>query len=255
MKRMTAIQIFLATTILISCITPSAWADPIVLVTGEWSPYASEKIETKGLCPEILSAVAKEMGREVVFQFYPWKRCEHMVKKGKAWGAFPYMVNQERLKIYAFSDEIILSRNVFFVYGDSLKAIQWEQFSDLKPYKLGGVLGYGNHENMEKEGLKVEYAPKELMNFKKLKAGRVDLFSLDEVVGRQMIQSNFQDEINKFHVLGKAESEVSLCVMIDKTNSKSMALLEKFNVALKSIKSNGTYADILSKYHITVPQN
>ncbi len=56
------------------------WAEKITLVTGEFPPYTSKTLEHRGFSTEIVSAVFQEMGKEVEYKFYPWRRCEDLVQ-------------------------------------------------------------------------------------------------------------------------------------------------------------------------------
>ena len=238
---------------IVICMTVSSplFAQPLTIVTGEWAPFTSEKMDGYGFASEVTTAVIQQMGMEVKYEFYPWKRCEHLIQKGKAWGAIPYAKNEDRETKYAFSDGLVFSRSVFFYYKDKLDGVDWKSYKDLKPYKLGGVLGYGTHENLEKQGLTVEFTPDVTMSFKKLKAGRIDLFSMNELVGRDLIQKLFPDEVSLFNVLPTPELEDSLFLIVDKNNAEAVQRLETFNKALKVIKENGVYQAILKKYNLT----
>ena len=48
-----------------------AWAGDVTLITGEWTPYTSEKLENYGFFTEIVSEVCKEMGVVPKYEFYP----------------------------------------------------------------------------------------------------------------------------------------------------------------------------------------
>jgi len=88
--------------LVIFLISAHASADTVTLVTGEWVPYTSEKMEGYGFITEIVSEVFKEMGAEAEYKFYPWRRCYHLVKSGKVWGAFPYSHTEERQRRFCF---------------------------------------------------------------------------------------------------------------------------------------------------------
>ncbi len=64
----------------------SVWAETITLVTGEFPPFTSEALEHRGFSAEIVSAVFQEMGKEVEYKFYPWRRCEELVQNRESVG-------------------------------------------------------------------------------------------------------------------------------------------------------------------------
>ncbi|MCG8618452.1 MAG: transporter substrate-binding domain-containing protein, partial [Desulfobacterales bacterium] len=203
---------------MIAVVVSALWSAPlfaktVTIATGEWAPFTSEKMDGFGFASEMTTAVIKQMGMEVEYKFIPWKRCEHLVQKGKVWGAIPYVKSEKRALIYAFSDGLGVSRSVFFYYKDKLAGFDWKRYEDLKPYKFGGVLGYGTHENLQKQGLNVEFAQDDKGSFKKLKHGRIDLFSINELVGWELIKALFPDEVDNFNTLPTAENESGLCVI------------------------------------------
>lgn len=252
MRKMPFRNIFFGITAIVSMIlsvVPS-YGKNLVLVTGEWAPYTSVKIQGYGLCSEIASAVVEEMGMKPEIQFYPWKRCEMMVEDGSAWACMPYYVNDERLKTFAYTDIVMPSRSVFFYYKDRMKGFEWNVYDDLKPYKFGGVLGYGTHEELQRNGLNVDFVRTEEQNFKKIIAGRIDMFSLDELVGKALIKAKFSESAANFHSLAKPESESPLHLMVLKRNPESMELVQQFNKALASIKEKGIYKTLLAKYNV-----
>lgn len=226
-------------------------ADRIVMATGEWAPYTSEKADNYGLFVEIVSAVTKEMGRTPIYKFYPWKRCENQVQLGKAWAAFPYARTEEREKMFAFSRDVISAKSVFFYYKNRMKAVTWEKLEDLRPYRIGGVLGYFYKKEFEDAKLNVQYSTKEIMNIEKLIKGRIDLCPLNEPVGWEMIKSNYPDEMKNFAILKKAHQRSPLHIMVLKTNPESMRMLEQFDTALQKIKTTGIYEQILRHYNMS----
>ncbi|MCG8617533.1 MAG: transporter substrate-binding domain-containing protein [Desulfobacterales bacterium] len=229
---------------------PSA-AQTLTLTTGEWAPYTSSSMEGKGVFTEIVSAVFNEMGKTPDVKFYPWKRCESMVGNRKALAAFPYIITEERQAKFAFSDTVLASREMFFYFGDRMDGVQWQALEDLKPYKIGGTIGYHYEETFKAAGLEMDYNPKEAASIKKLRVGRVDLFPVDELVGRQLIKSIFPGEANNFKTLAKPNTETDLRLMVNKNDAGAMATLEEFNKALAAIKANGAYQAILKKYGLT----
>ncbi len=226
-------------------------AKTIKLATGEYPPYASAEIPGYGLVTEIISAAMKEMGNKPEYIFYPWKRCESSVKKGKIWATFPYGINNERAKVFLFSDVLLVTSTKFFYYKKHTKnKIEWNSLSDLKPYKIGGVLGYYYEADFKKAEFSVDYAPSEILSIKKLVLGRVAIVPLDEAVGWSLIKKNFPDELVNFGVVEKAHDTSGNFLMVSKSYPDTKKLLKTFNAALKTIKKNGVMKEILKKYNM-----
>lgn len=225
-------------------------AEKIVLVTGEYSPYTSEKLEGGGFFTKLVTAVLNEMGKDFEYRFYPWRRCENNVEAGIAWAAFPYVENEDRLKTFIFSDEVIEVGSKFFYYGDKMKTVTWKKLSDLKPYTLGGVMGYWYEAEFKKQGLTIDYSVKEISGLKKLKAGRIDLFPSDELVAWTLIKQEFSGIQSRFGTIDNNINATSLRLMVNKSTPESKQLLNEFNTALKIIKKKPRYKKILADYNL-----
>jgi len=223
--------------------------EPIVLATGEWTPYTSEKMDGNGFVTEIVTEVFKEMKTPMKLEFYPWRRCYEYVKKGKVWGAFPYSYTEERAGEVFFSNKVGESKTVFFYYKNN-KSYKFETLEDLKFYRLGGIAGYFYEEAFRKAGLRPDYAANELSAYNKLMAGRSDLLPLNEMVGRHIIRQNFPDKSDSFGILEKPYSTNDLLVIASRHYPNSSGLLEKFNAALKKVKTGSAYQAILVKHGI-----
>ncbi len=173
-----------------------------------------------------------------------------MIKKGKAWAIFPYFYTEERTKHVFYSDALFSGQTKFFYYKKT-KNYAYGTLDDLKQYKVGGIIDYFYEEDFKQAGLQVNYSVDELSSFKKLMSGKTELSPLDEVVGWQLIHTNFPEESHNFGVLEKPLHVADLHLLASKKYSGSEALLEQFNVALSTLRNNGTYAAVLSKYGIS----
>ncbi|MCP4369472.1 MAG: amino acid ABC transporter substrate-binding protein [Deltaproteobacteria bacterium] len=227
-------------------------AKTLTLATGEYAPYTSAEMEGYGLMTEIVSATVKEMGFEPEYVFHPWRRCENSVREGRIWATFPYGLTEERAKNFFFSDVLLVTSTKFFYSKKHQKQkITWETLEDLKPYKIGGVLGYYYEKEFQQAGLNVEYTDTEEFCIKMLRFGRIDLFPQDVAVGWALIKKYFPEEIENFGVLDKAHETSGYYLMVSKTYPKTKDLLQKFNAALKRIKQHGVIERIVQKYHLS----
>lgn len=229
--------------------------DKILLVTGEWPPFTTQHSEEQGFITEIITAVFKEMGRVPEYRFYPWSRCELLVKEGKAFGAFPYSKNEERQEIYDFSDPIINAKDKFFFYKKyhNKEDFNYNEFVDLKSFGIAGIAGYYYIEIFNNAGLSdnLDYTDNEILALKKLVSGRVDLVPLNELNALHLIKENFPQEAGNFDSLDKSITQNKLHIIASRKYPKSEKLLDHFNKALRLIKENGLYGKILNKYGLS----
>jgi len=225
-------------------------AEKIVVATGEWIPYTGKSMENKGFVSEIITNVLKSMNMETEIKFYPWRRCYQNVLLDKVWAAYPYSFTEERASEVAFSDDVAFSTTKFFYCAKSEQkpTFIYNKLTDLRQYKLGGVIGYYYEEQFKKAELNVDYVAKEQMALEKLFLGRTQLLPLNEMVGWGLIKNTFPDNVNMFGSLDKPLDRQSLKLIVNKKNEKSMALLKTFNDHLATFMKSKQYQLIIDKY-------
>lgn len=223
----------------------------LILATNDLPPFVSRK-PGESFLTEILDEVALEMNVRFVYKFMPWKRCEFAIQENKTWGMFPVSPTAGRVQKYDFSEPFYFSQSKFYYYSSSgkLKRIHYNKLSDLKGYRIGGVKGYYYEKEFREAGLNVEYVATQEQNFLKLKAGRVDLIPVNEVVGSYLIKKMFSGEISNFFTLPKTFHASGDYLITSKTYPNTLYLLSEFNSALRIVKRNGVYKRILDKYGI-----
>lgn len=229
--------------------SPDAQAETLILATGEWPPYTSEHLEDYGFITAIVSEVVTEMGVETEYMFYPWRRCFDSVKKGKIWAAFPYAYTEERAKDVLFSEELGWACAKFFYYKDK-KGVTYKTLEDLRPYRIGGLIGYFYEETFKEAGLQVDYTTDEITAAKMLMAGRIDFMPSDELVWRYIIKQHFPEELHHFDTLEKPLETSGLYLIVSKSYPRSEEFLKQFNEALKTFKTTDRYMAILQKYGV-----
>jgi len=224
----------------------SSFAEEIELplATGEWPPYTSKKIEGYGFCTEIVSAIVHEMDMKPKYYFYPWKRAENVTREGRVLGAFPYAVTEERKKEFDYSDLIMENKTVFFYNKKHLNQKPvWITLKDLKPFRIGGVIGYSYTSTFTKAGLKVQYVPLDENNVGKLYLNRIDLAVMDLLVGWNLIRELYPNEIDIFGTLDKPLDTGNSHLMISRKYPNAKQLRDRFNQALKRIKERNLSQD------------
>ncbi len=225
----------------------------LVIATGEIPPMISEEPENSFLT-EIFQELGKEMGVKFVFKFMPWKRCELAVKELNAWGAIPYVKTPERELVFDFSERLVTTTSKFFGYSseEKMKNISYTELGDLQNYRIGGVRGYWYEKMFYDAGIEPELVTNEEQNIKKLRAGRIDLAPLDETSGWHMIKELFPEESGKFFTLTRPLRTKDSFLITSKQYPDGQELLTKFNAALKKVKDNGVFQQLVEKYGIVL---
>jgi polar amino acid transport system substrate-binding protein len=238
-----------ATLCTLLCLATTAAAQEYTLLTGEWQPYVSESYPNHGIAAEIISHALIAAGAEGDFAFMPWKRCSMMVEKGEGVAAFPYMITPERSEYAAFSEPMMMSRNVFFYKKNELGDFDYSgDVNQLKDYAVGGTKGFFYEEDFAEAGVEVDYATEEASAFKKLYLDRVQLVPASELVGWELIEKLYPGEKHLFATTRTAYSEKPLHLMVSKAHPEGAALLATFNEGLNQIKQSGVYEKLMVQY-------
>lgn len=219
----------------------------LVIATGELPPFASADFENSFLT-EIFQALETEMGITFVFKFMPWKRCEIAVQKHEAWGMMPYIRTGERDQLYDCSEKLYTRRAVFFYRSPNgrEKNISYTELGELSKYRIGGVIGYYYEDLFKNAGIALDLVASDELNFKKLGVGRVDLVPAEENTGWYLIRNLFpKDEAANFFSTVQSFHESNIYLMTSKQYPDGKELLESFNAALKKIKNDGRYNEIM----------
>lgn len=246
MKRITTVMVLM----LSLCLTAPAAGrgEELVAATGEWAPYVSRHLEDKGFITRILSDAFEVMGVEARFVFYPWRRCYASVLSHRVWAAFPYSPTEERAEEVMFSDVVSYSVTKFFAYGEP-GIDRYGGPDALKPYTVGGVIGYFYEEDFKRHGLTVDYAAREPAALEKLVRGRTDLLPLNELVGWRLIKNQFPERMEQFRVLEPPYSKDTLHLIVSRTYPGGKKLMERFNAALRTVKDDYIYDGVLERYN------
>ena len=80
------------------------------LLSSEYPPFFSKKLENYGAVSEIITKAFEKSGYKVSIEFRPWARALDQTTKGAADGMFALWHNAEREKIFLFSEGFVLSR-------------------------------------------------------------------------------------------------------------------------------------------------
>lgn len=197
-----------------------------------------------GLYPRLLAAIFQRMGVEVQIEAVPWKRALEMGAAGKT-GVGGIYKNEERLKIYDYSDPIYSEK--LLVYVRKGNSFAFNDISDLEGKTVGAILGwsYGDaFDQARQEGLfTVEDVPNDEANFQKLLLGRVDCVIAIALAGDQLLPQ----------LEGGANIEalatplaINDTYLVFAQTAQQHDLLQTFNATLAEMKKDGSFAAIVN---------
>ncbi|MBF0257927.1 MAG: transporter substrate-binding domain-containing protein [Desulfamplus sp.] len=222
--------------------------ETVKLAIGDWAPYTSETDPKGNLLEKVVTEAFKAEGVTVEYSYFPWKRSYVNVEQGKFDGTFPWNKTPERDDaFYIHKISLIQDDGVYFHLKS--KEFDWNTIEDLKKYKVGVTIGYKQEEIYKNNGIEADTVPDEIMNFKKILAGRIDVYQTSKVVGYATINKLFSPEdAAKFTNHPKAVETDEYYILFSRKTPNGKELADKFDSGLKKIKESGVYDKILVEY-------
>ena len=172
--------------------------ETISISTGAWAPWSGKDLPHKGFVLHVVEEAFNNVGYDVEYKFYPWKRAYAMVADGKVQASAYWYESDKRKQDCYYSDKLTEEKIVFF-YKKTDPMKNWENLEDLKDYKIGISRGVTYTDRFlelgEKGVLDFDMANNDLTNFKKLVKERIDIFPSAQVMGYKLLRDNFSPEV------------------------------------------------------------
>ncbi len=225
-------------------------AETITIVTENLPPFQiNENDSIKGVRTEVVRAIADETGMKYKIEVYPWARAYKMALKKKNVLIYSLIRSPEREPLFKWIGKIgeVMGR----LYKlKSRKDINLKILDDAKSYMIGVVRNDHTHLFLKSKGFvdkqHLHVLPMMHLARKMLYKGRIDLMMDDEVIMAYSIKK-----------LGLSPSKYEEALVIPEflgehylaANPKTPnQLVNQFKEALKKIKKNGTYNQIMRKW-------
>jgi polar amino acid transport system substrate-binding protein len=228
-------------------------AEITTIATLEYAPWTGKNLKSNGFVNHVITAAFQRKGYSVKFTYLPFKRGVIETKNGQ-YSALSYVYfSKDREKEFFLSDPISEEKIVLF-HLKSNPIGDWKTLDDLKNYKFGATRGYTYTKEFwkaaESKRLKVDLTDNDTQNFKKLFAGRIDIFPSGLVNGYRILQKGFDPgkyQLLTYHL--KPFSNTTGHLAFTRSRQDSGDLVQVFNHGLAKLKENGLYdqfrADLL----------
>ena len=152
-----------------------------------------------------------------------------------------------------FSDPFIPDRYLFWYRADRKQPVEWQNFADLKKYKIGISTGYSYGDDfpkaVKKYNLKLDYAKSDEINFGKLLKGRFDTFICMENVANAIFKNNPKLK-GKFRTAEKPLMTLTMYMALSK-NSPAVKLLPEINKIIQELIEDGTMKKLIEAKKIS----
>ncbi|MCH8499592.1 MAG: transporter substrate-binding domain-containing protein [Marinobacter sp.] len=228
---------------------PIAKSENLLLGTGEWPPYVSTELKHYGVTSRIVKEAFEAGGDQVVLKFFPWARALMMSEQGLVSATFPWSHQAERAVHHLYSDSIGLYGYVFFHLHTT--RFDWTALEDLQEVRIGGTASYNYgdefYQAVDNGVLTVEWVHSDELNWRKLLAGRIDVFPADIENGYATLRSLFPDsDVRKItHHPLPLKPLTSMHVLFPRNHPESHARRDRFNKGLRQLAEAGKLEEYL----------
>ncbi len=206
--------------------------------------FRDENNEIVGFDIDLAKAAAEKMGAEIEFQPIDWDSKELEIESGKIdliWNGFS--IDEERLETFEFTKPYLDNRQIVIVPEDS----EIKTKADLEGKSVGIQDGSSAVAAVEKDEVHTTFASMptydtNVLAFEDLKIGRIDAVVADEIVAKYYIAENPDA---KLVALDESFGSEQYGIAAKKGNT---ALIESLQAALDELNSDGTSAEISTKW-------
>jgi len=240
----------LMTSFLLILITISVYAkETLILSTGEWVPYTSQKDPNGRVLQTIVTQTFKLANIDILYKYYPWKRTYKTAQELKVDGTVAWFKKKEREEIFYYSAKPLINVKTVIFHLKTLD-FDWKDFDDLKKYRIGGNLGYTSTQVLLDKNIKMEVVRTEEQNFKKLLLGRIDITPTSFFAGYYLINKLFaQDKTMLFTNHPKqVVPQNGIYFLIPKKHPRGKELMDIFNKAHNKLIKSGKYDQIIEDF-------
>ncbi|MGP9799572.1 substrate-binding periplasmic protein [Rheinheimera sp. NSM] len=216
---------------------------PLQLSAGEWPPFLSESLPHQGVAAHLLRDTFAAAGYQVNFTFLPWARAYHDTANGKYAATAVWMFSEDRTHDFLYSDAVLNEQFVFFHRKQRL--FDWQQMADLRGLQIGGGLGYSYgpaFDHAVNSGVfKVSRVASTEQNFRRLAAGRIDVFAEEISVGYHVLNHQLPELAASISHHPKPLLTNQSFLLFPQQTADSTRLLVLFNQQLLLFKQSGRY--------------
>lgn len=225
----------------------AAQTNQIAITTGEWPPYNGKKLPGEGFANAIVRAAFCEMGIEVRFEYFPWSRALKLAGDGSWDASAIWAFSEKRSRVLYYSVPIVEGQDVFYYRVGT--DFDWQSLEDLHRWKLGGTIGYSYPALNDATGkilVPMERAPSDVLNFRKLLAGRIDVFVADRRVGEYLLTNAFTAaERAKIRQHPQILSTIQYYLVFSKRGPHATFLLATFNEGIARLRARNDFPGFL----------
>jgi len=221
----------------------------VVLLTENFPPYNmasngknfAQEDNLDGIAVDIVREMFKRAGIDYSMTLrFPWERIYKLALEKPGYGVFVTARLPEREALFKWVGPIGPDDWVLLGRGDS--NISLTSLEQAKQYKVGAYKGDAIAEHLVEQGLQPLTVLRDQQNAKKLMAGQIDLWATGDPAGRYLAKQEGVSGLKTVLRFDSAELYLAL------NQGVPDEVVQKLQVELERMRSEGFVDDILSRY-------
>ncbi len=234
-------------------VSPHLRADTISIYTEEFPPfnYTNEQ-NIDGVSTEIIREVMDRTGLAYNLQMFPWARSYRSTLEQQ--NTFIYSISRlkQREGLFKWVGKIVPVGYSVFTLGSN-QDIAVDSLEDMKNYRIGTTVKDAREDYLLSKGFDIRHFDRlsgedaNLKNYRKLKAGRIDLWPMPDAVAYYIARSqgdNPKVALRRVYVLSELSTGYYLASNINTPDQ----VLESVRNSLRHFKATSEYITILKNW-------
>ena len=223
-------------------------ADTVYLTSLAWPPYADKSLDQQGASVAVAKAAFKAEGHELVVDFFPWSRAVNSAAQAnsKYVGYFPEYMHDT--SDFVFSNPT--GTGPLGLVQNNVKPITFSTTSDLAGKRIGVVQDYVNTKELDDMiaagSIKGDAVPSDVLNIKKVAAGRIDAAVIDANVLNYLLSTDKSLASMKSKVsMNETLLEVKSLYIAFRNDAEGKKWQQIYNSGLEKIDVNAIMSNYL----------
>ncbi|WP_108650056.1 substrate-binding periplasmic protein [Dongshaea marina] len=233
--------------------TAVCYATPRVEIsTGEWPPWISAEMDGYGNGSQIVTQAFALEGYKTRFHFFGWTQAYQRAKQGEFQATFGWIYNKQRAQDFNYSQPVFRANYYWFYLKDNPKApFDWDTLQNRQDLNIGITRSYWYGEEFDalkrKGRFQIKEASTNLVNFKRLLAGEIDLFPHNLCVGFYQLRHQFTEDMPLIAHSPSPLSVNDIHLIFNKVTPGNLALLETFNRGMNKLRQQKSFKKTMNK--------
>ncbi|WP_181373276.1 substrate-binding periplasmic protein [Massilia glaciei] len=222
-----------------------AGAAPLVLMTEDYPPFNMRGKDGRvaGLSTDIVRALMRDAGEPYSLDLMPWARAMEKARASPGHCVFSMSRLENREKLFSWIGPIAI--NDFTLFTKGAAGTRLRSLKQIKGARIGSYLGDGGVAYLRNEGFKVDVAPRDDLNPRKLLVGRIDYWATGKLSGQYLLNHQKIDGVVPVLTMEQGSMYLACHRALPEKRVRAM------NAALVRLRKNGGVARIYARYGYT----